>query len=131
MIFIRKFGLVLGWLLIITVLLCIPGDRFPSGNGLFSIPQFDKYVHVLIFLILVWLGCRPWFRINDHAVSTRIFVMIAVLACLYGIIMEFVQDGLVPRRSFEFADILADVGGSILGLLISFWQRNRLQQING
>lgn len=31
--------------------------------------------------------------------------------------MEFVQGHLVPRRDFEFGDILADTAGVIIGLV--------------
>jgi VanZ family protein len=45
--------------------------------------------------------------------------LISILGSLYGVAMEFVQRDLVANRSFEGADILADMVGCLGALAIA------------
>ena len=45
--------------------------------------------------------------------------LISIAGILYGVVMEFVQRDLVANRSFEGADILADMVGSLGALAIA------------
>jgi VanZ family protein len=49
----------------------------------------------------------------------RYFRQMAIYFFLYGIGMELVQKYLIPNRSFDLKDILADGLGCGIGLLIS------------
>ena len=105
------------WLLFTTTLLCLPGSNLTSN---FSIPWLneiwlDKWAHIGFFSILVFLFCRA---INDKSKFFN-FVLIAVFALIYGIAIEFIQDFIIPLRSFEFGDIVADSIGCLLGLFIA------------
>lgn len=105
----------LGWLVLCTVLLCLPGSQFPKYNWLSEI-QFDKWVHIGLFGILVSLSCWGyWSRIEENRSLTVAFIWLAILATVYGIGMEFIQDRYIPNRSFDTGDILADAAGSVLG----------------
>lgn len=98
------------WLVLITFLLCIPGNNLPKV-GLFNFSQFDKLVHIFMFGMLSFLFCK----------TTNIkkwFFVIASLCTVYGIAMEFVQENWIPNRSFDVLDIAADAVGSFLVLLI-------------
>ena len=48
-----------------------------------------------------------------------VFIQVAFYFILYGIAMEFVQKYLIPNRSFDPGDILADAAGAAIGLFIS------------
>jgi len=109
-----QYSVALFWLCLITVLLVIPGSRFPKENWLDKI-WFDKWVHIGLFAILVFLWCRA-------ANRKQVFLIIAGIAIIYGTGMEFVQKYFVSNRGFELLDILADAAGSILGMLYSLLQ---------
>ena len=109
-----QYSAALFWLCLITVLLVIPGSKFPKQNWLDKI-WFDKWVHIGIFAILVFLWCRAASRI-------KAFYIIAITAIFYGIGMEFVQKHLVSNRGFEMLDIVADAVGCVSGLLYSIMQ---------
>ncbi|MGZ8557116.1 MAG: VanZ family protein, partial [Chitinophagaceae bacterium] len=47
------------------------------------------------------------------------FLLIGLLCIIYGIAMEFVQKYLVPNRSFDIGDVIADGAGVATGLLYS------------
>lgn len=116
------YGPAIGWFLLCTVLLCLPGSRFPTYNWLSQI-QFDKWVHIGLFSILVVLLCWGyWSRAKENIPFAIPFAWFAGLATAYGIGMEYIQDGLIPNRSFDVGDIWADIAGSVVGLWFSHWR---------
>ena len=110
------------WLVLCTVLLCLPGSRFPKYNWLSEI-QFDKWVHIGLFGILVVLSCwGSWSRAKEIPSQSNTFAWLAVWATAYGIGMEFIQDWYIPNRSFDVGDILADGVGAGLGGWFAHWR---------
>jgi VanZ family protein len=51
--------------------------------------------------------------------KTGWYWLVSIAGILYGVAMEFVQRDLVANRSFEEADILADMVGCLGALAIS------------
>jgi hypothetical protein len=122
-IFLRKyFGNIYSpivWTLIIGILLALPGSLLPSETH-FSIPQFDKVVHIsmfggFVFLWNLYLSSRPMPRYR----LLRLFFLVFILAEAYGIGMEYVQKYWIPGRDFDEADIIADIIGAGLAYGIS------------
>ncbi len=115
------------WLAVITILLCLPGTAFPTENW-FSLIWLDKWIHVGLFATLVFLFC---FGLTNRKPSGRRFswrfIAIALACIAYGVIMEFVQDRMIPRRTFDAWDMAANTVGSCLGLIAAF----RLLRRNG
>src|SRR5579864_8915317 len=114
--FLRKyFGNIyspIGWTLIIGILLAMPGSMLPNESR-FSIPQFDKIVHIsmfggFVFLWNLYLSTRP----ITASRLLRLFFLIFLLAESYGIGMEYVQKYWVVGRDFDEADIIADIIGA-------------------
>jgi VanZ family protein len=65
-----------------------------------------------------WLpGAGFFIRVKKN--SKKIFIIIAVVSLLYGIVMEIIQEQFIPNRSFEIADILSDGVGSFIGYIIA------------
>ena len=108
----------IAWSLVIGVLLSLPGSMLPSEQK-FSIPQFDKFVHISLFGGFVFLWClflstRPAFTAGK---LLRLFFYVFILANVYGIGMEFVQKH-IPFRDYSEADMVADMIGA--GLAYGF-----------
>lgn len=112
-----QYGIAIFWLCLVTVLLVIPGSRFPKENWLDKL-WFDKWVHIGLFSVMVFLWCRI-------TAKSSFFFLIAFLFLLYGTGMEFVQKYFVANRGFEFLDIVADGIGCIAGLVFSLKYRKR------
>ena len=107
------------WLIISTLLLTIPGKAFPKENWLEKI-WFDKWVHIGMFTIMVFLWCWAMLKTNfTKEKLKKAFIIIALLWFAYGIGMEFVQKYLVVNRSFDIGDIIADGVGCLAGLIYS------------
>ena len=101
-------------------LLTLPGSSVPSGWFFIHIPQFDKIVHIGMFGMLCILFHFPAFT-SPLSGRQKLgwYWLISIAGILYGVAMEFVQRELVTNRSFEGADILADMVGSLGALAIS------------
>jgi VanZ family protein len=101
-------------------LLTLPGTSVPSGWFFIHIPQFDKIVHIGMFGMLCILFHFPAFT-SPLSGRQKLgwYWLISIAGILYGVVMEFVQRDLVANRSFEGADILADMVGSLGALAIS------------
>jgi len=107
------------WLLIVTTLLCIPGTQLPKIKWDDKI-WFDKWIHVLLFMILVMLWNKVYSgKKNIHLNTRKIFFQIMIVGFVYGILMELVQKYFIPYRSFDLMDILADGAGCAIGYFIS------------
>ena len=107
------------WTLIIGVLLAMPGSMLPSESH-FSIPQFDKIVHIglfggFVFLWSLYLSTLPL----SASRLLRLFFLVFILAEAYGIGMEYVQRCCVVGRDFDEADMIADMIGAGIAYGIS------------
>ncbi|HVU84071.1 MAG TPA: VanZ family protein, partial [Puia sp.] len=109
----------IGWTLLVILLLSLPGTMLPNESH-FTIPQFDKFVHITLFggFVLLWN-----FYLSRRPLSTkellRWFFFIFMLGNALGIGMEFVQKYWIPFRDFDTEDIIADMIGAGLGYGIS------------
>ena len=109
----------IAWLILITILLCLPGKDIPS-IGFLSAIYFDKWVHIGLFTVLVILWCWYFnFRSSQKDIRRSIFWKMALAGIAYGTAMEFVQLYFIPGRSFDLMDIAADAVGSLAGLFYS------------
>ncbi len=80
----------------------------PDGGGPALFPQADKVVHLLVFFVPVALAVVAGFR---RRVVAAVFATQAVLS-------EVVQATLLPHRSGDVLDALADLTGVALGVLV-------------
>lgn len=97
------------WMLITLILSVISGKNLPSV----AIVGIDKIAHLICYALLsfLWMGTLlhiPFSR------SKAIFYAI-VISSMYGIVMEMIQYGFFPHRSFEIPDIIANIIGSFIG----------------
>ena len=112
-----KFLPAVVWFVISFILFTIPPSQLPD-EGIFKIPQQDKFIHITIFFLLVYLFCRP-FKLTGFPKKeiTSWFIRIAWYGLAYGISVEFIQKYFVPNRSYDVWDILADAIGCLIGYL--------------
>jgi VanZ family protein len=97
------------WLLIITGLSVMPGAQIPKIH-LFSM---DKLGHLLAYGVLCGLVLRA---AQPNRTNWRSRAIWAILfASMYGILMEIIQFSFVPGRFYEYADMMANAFGALLG----------------
>ena len=109
------------WTLLISALLLYPSHSLPQSSYL-KLIHFDKIVHIGLFTILS-LSFLLCFR-NSHLITKLIIIF---LCCLYGIILEFVQEAFPSlHRGFEILDMLFNAIGVLLGVFIFKKIENKL-----
>jgi VanZ family protein len=105
----------------------IPGHALPQLQGWLNA---DKFVHLAIYGVL---GALCWFGARGTLPPGRGWaaqVAVAVLiATLYGITDEAHQS-LVPMRSPDVYDVIADAGGALIGALlcVAIVSRDRVRE---
>lgn len=107
---------------LITIVLLMPVKSSADINF-----PIDKVVHVCIHfgLIICWLE----FACKKHAqLSIRYFFLIFFLCLSYGIIIEVLQEQFTSTRKADFWDVIANMLGSILGMIF-FYKRNHFFKV--
>lgn len=110
------------WAVFILVLTLAPGKSVPD----LSIFSYDKLGHGFIFFVLAFLLISGLYANLKDSVKRKNAVFVgAIIAAIYGFLIEAVQS-IIPDRSMEFYDGLANIVGSFLGLML-FYIRNKLK----
>jgi hypothetical protein len=115
---VRAAGRAAWWLFAVAVIANLLLLYWPRAPGTAGIPHLDKAVHFLSFVFVTWAGARAGFAIR---------VLAAVLA-VHAIASELIQHALLPGRSGDPADVLADlagVAGVALALGAASWRHGR------
>lgn len=115
-----NFLLLLAWTVLITVLLTLPGSALPK-EGWLDFLHPDKWIHLVIFAVLVWLTDRVIKKQEWPGGHPPNMGLIQAVCFLYGAGMEVVQHYLIPNRSFDVWDIVADGAGCLVG----YWMTKR------
>ena len=106
--------------IIILILTGLPGSVFPRVKPIVGI---DKVVHVCMYATFAFLciwGYRKQFIANDIGYKKKAILLAAIISIAYGGITELMQEFLVPTRTGDWFDFLADVLGSFLGVLVFY-----------
>lgn len=110
------------------MLSAIPGNRMPE----LSFKAGDKVEHFLAYFSLAFVVCIEF--ANSHHWLNRfgLWLIYVVLFCsAYGALLEVFQGLFFYQRTFDYADMLANTTGSVIGTLVylpsskaqNFWKR--------
>ena len=86
-----------------------------------EVPRFsnllepDKLAHAAAYFVLA--GLLLWGFHRTTGLSPKAMTVAIMASVLYGIGMECIQYAYFPNRYFEVLDIIANIIGSILGVL--------------
>ena len=100
------------WTLTIVALCLLPGfwiNEVEKGSSWFQLPNFDKLVHSVIFVLFSIL----WLRVGSSR-SRYMWVVVGGLALGAG--TELLQNLPVVGRDGNLSDALTDVAGVLVGL---------------
>ena len=93
--------------IVILILTGIPGSAFPRVK---PIVGADKVVHVFMYATFAFL-CLWAYR-------KRALLLAIIISIAYGGITELMQEHLVPSRTGDWFDFLADSIGTCLGIYV-------------
>ena len=111
----RNRAVAVSWFIIMSILFFLPGSDLPHAGWLEAI-HFDKWVHIGLFAVLIFLWRSSFDLDLDHYNS-----ILLLAALVYGLSVEVIQKYWIPNRSFDLFDLLADMTGAIGGLGV--WYR--------
>lgn len=107
------------WIAIIFTLSSIPRLQLTFESVLGA----DKIAHAVMFLVLCLLVRRAFFyQVFFPLLKTYALLGAFIFAVVYGILDEYHQT-FVPGRVSDFYDVLADTGGALLYVGISWLTR--------
>lgn len=100
----------------------------PSGDDTSGFPaHFDKFVHFIMYLGLTMVSAIYYIHDRKGLIDMKqLMVWAFALPVIYGGLIEIVQDQFVDKRSGDWLDFLADILGSIFGILIVLRYRSFL-----
>ena len=81
----------------------------PEGGGAPLFPNVDKVVHVVVFLVPVALALLAGFRRRT----------VVLVFAAQAVVSELVQALLLPHRTGDVLDVVADLTGVALGVLVA------------
>jgi VanZ family protein len=110
--------------LLVTVLFLYPFKGIASVN--FILPV-DKLIHVLIYFSLSFLWISYYDRFAKYKKTRKSIIIIILLCFFYGIVIELIQEILIPFRGSDLFDVFANMIGTILGTLFFCNFNNRIK----
>ena len=105
------------WLVLFVALLYAPKLPTVRVSFLSGIIRIDYLSHiffnfVLIFLLLLWKSD------NQYRITIQRALIIFVLGIAFGFTTEFTQSLVVVGRSREIEDLICNISGVLLGLIV-------------
>ncbi len=104
----------------ILILTLLPGSLFPRVKPAIGL---DKMAHILMYagfaFACLW-GYRSQFITNGIAYKKRAILLAIVISIAYGGLTELIQEYLVPTRTGDKFDFIADCLGTGLGTLFFY-----------
>ena len=105
----------LPWILII-ILVAIQSN-VSDNSSTHPLEYSDKLVHFTIFGVLGWLFARAIFKTDNNFLKRNYFIMVLIFVTIFAITDE-IHQSFVPGRDADVFDLVADISGALLFLLI-------------
>ena len=102
----------IGWGILITILSLMPGSSFKDFQWS-NILNIDKIGHVVFYGVFTFLISMAYYSTGNPIRKSIVFA--AVIAILYGFLLELLQVQISEDRFFEMLDLIANIIGSIVG----------------
>ncbi len=90
-----------------------------------SVLGADKLLHAVVYAVLCALVWRAfWYQNRSELLRRHSISGAFLLACVYGILNEWIQMQ-VPGRSSDVYDAIANGTGALVVVLVLLWRRRR------
>jgi glycopeptide antibiotics resistance protein len=113
-----------GWVLFIALLTLLPGQAIPDINWNFM--SIDKLIHFTMFSIMSFLGGVKFntsLKPNTIVISS---ILSFLIASSYSFLLEYFQT-YIPQRAFDYADLAANVGGAVFGIVFFVYFKSKMK----
>lgn len=116
---VKKFIPGIAWFFLSLIAISIPGYDLPKVGSWFEQISFDKLIHTGLFGMLSVLFMYPVAKSALHR-NDKInwYIKVALATIIWGFTTEVIQKYLIPGRSFDMVDCLADALGGVGAFII-------------
>ncbi|GGA78828.1 hypothetical protein GCM10008015_19470 [Flavobacterium palustre] len=106
-------GAALCWTVNILYLCLIRISELPE----IKISYIDKYIHAFFYFVfsVLWFYALRFYLKKTN--STKLFVIVFLMAFVLGVAIELFQTFLTSSRSGDVVDVVANTSGSLLAIL--------------
>ena len=104
--------------IVILILTGLPGSFLPHVK---PVVGMDKVAHLLMYATFAFLciwGYRRQYVANGVPYRQRAVILALLVSIAYGGLTELMQEFLVPTRTGDWFDFLADIIGTGVGVLV-------------
>ncbi len=122
----KNWWLTIVWALIIFGLSIMPGVSLPAMSWMDYLAP-DKLAHAIVYGIFSYLVIRAYS--SDNQALSKHMILSVLITSGYGVLMELIQGNFFPQRFFEVPDIIANIIGSLIGVLIYNYLHNRKPRV--
>ena len=112
----------------ISILFFIPGSDLPRVK--IKIYGLDKIIHAVIHFILINIWMLYFYVKKDFQFRAKWVFQLFLLLMLFGIIVEILQAQPIISRGADIFDVVANLLGSLLGVLFFTLIKNNLKLKN-
>lgn len=102
------------WGIVIAFLSLTAGKNLPEN--IWDIVNLDKLAHAFVYMLLTFL--LAWGFFQKGQLNKKTIILSLLISISYGILLELLQYGFFPDRYFELLDIIANIIGSLLSLIL-------------
>ena len=106
--------------IVILILTSLPGSVFPHVKPVVGL---DKVAHALMYACFafacIW-GYRKQFISNNLQYKKKALSLTVVISIAYGGLTELMQEFLIPSRTGDWIDFLADCLGTLIGVTVFY-----------
>ena len=113
----RKYVFPILWTLIIIYLSTKSSSGISEEWWNIEFPHRDKLAHLIMYTVLSYLLLRA-VSYTEGSNKQNVLIPILTFGIGLGILMEGIQGYFLVDRDFELLDIIANINGSILGLIL-------------
>ncbi len=114
----KKYIPGIAWFFLTAIAISIPGYDLPKVGPWFEQISFDKLIHTFLFGMLAVLFMYP---VAIAALSikekTNWFIKVAMATIVWGFTTEIIQKYIIPNRSYDTVDLLADALGAVIAYI--------------
>ena len=106
--------------IVILILTGLPGSCFPRVKPAIGL---DKVAHIIMYTAFAFLclwGYRKQFVSNGIQYRKKAIILAIIIGIAYGGLTEIIQENLVPSRTGDWYDFLADGIGTGVGALFFY-----------
>lgn len=93
--------------------------KLPEDEPLFRIPHADKFVHFTMFVVMAFILARTVEVQKQHRPKLSQLFIIVIACAGYGALLEYLQGVMPNQRDSDVLDWIADLLGSITGVLVA------------